>query len=68
MKKNNDIPMWQLCPKCSGSGDANIDTELLKSIPVKLLAQIYDRKLDKCPLCKGAMIISSINGKPPSQD
>lgn len=46
---------WQLCPKCNGEGQ--IDNLGISS---SLFRQ--------CPLCKGAMIISTLTGLPPDYE
>ena len=44
-------PGWQLCPVCDGAGHfANLATT---------------NAFDKCPVCKGKMIISRLTGLPP---
>lgn len=47
-------PVWQLCPKCAGSGRAmNYDLQ----IPTTW---------DTCDVCNGKKIISTITGQPPA--
>lgn len=45
--------MWQKCPICNGEG--NVSNNGLSSSTHKV-----------CPLCKGSMIISELNGLPPT--
>jgi hypothetical protein len=58
---------WEICPKCNGSGDTPLDTEVLKSLPDEALDNFYKNKHDKCKVCKGEMIINSFTGRPPKK-
>ena len=50
---NKDSNIWQLCPKCGGSGMA---------MNHSLAIPFYT---DTCDVCKGEKIISKLTGRPP---
>lgn len=54
---------WQLCPRCNGLGTVLIYP---KSTDAKNFTVIDIPISNICPVCKGAMIISSVTGLPPS--
>lgn len=50
------MDIWQLCPKCNGWGRTG-----------DLSPGIFSDALVTCPVCKGAGIISTLNGLPPNK-
>jgi len=59
---------WQVCPKCKGLGQKELDFDALNRIGVDRLDYFFSQGHDKCNLCNVKMVVSIFTGKPPAQN